>query len=90
MTKRRCCSSKKTFRIYKVNVWFIANRIAQRKRGRQQIHYDRDRSLPTPVSFSMLNLKKPALLEKHYKILSEMISPIAQWDRINTVATIST
>ncbi len=34
MTKRRCCSSKRTFRIYKplVNLRIIANRIAQRKR----------------------------------------------------------
>ena len=36
----------------------IANRIAQRKRGRQLIHCDRDRSLLTPVSFSMLDYNK--------------------------------
>ena len=51
MTKRRCCSSKRTFHIYKllINLWFITNQIAQ---------YDRDRSLPTPVSFPVLDYKK--------------------------------
>ena len=34
----------------------------------------------------MLNLKKLAFLELHNKILSEMISSMAQWDRIDTVA----
>ena len=39
MIKRRWCSSKKTFHIYKVlgNITVIANRIAQWKRGRQKI-----------------------------------------------------
>ena len=57
MTKRSCCSSKRSFHIYMllVNLYVIANRIAQRKRGRLWSQYDWDRSLPRPVSFSMLD-----------------------------------
>ena len=50
MTKRKCCSSSINFHIYKK----VINRRTQRKRGRQ-IQYDRDRTLPTPISFSMLD-----------------------------------
>ena len=45
-------SSKKKFHIY---VFFSMYRIALRKRGRQQIQHDRDRSLPTSASFSILD-----------------------------------
>ena len=81
--RRRRCSSKKTFHIYKLlgNIKIIANQIAQWKRGRQQIkkiQHDGDRSLPTPVSFSMWDYEKKEPGASFLESLNKIVGPIAQ------------
>ena len=64
----RCWTIKKTLEFLELNnkivsetIHLIAQWNRGSKRDRQQIQHDRDRSLPTPVSFSMLGYQKNTL-----------------------------
>ena len=91
MTKRRGCSSKRTFHIYKI----VSQSMVHEKPNSSAETWSaenliRSGSIPTNTSFFFpVGLYKRlgvSFLVSHNKIIRTMISSTAQWDRIGTVA----